>query len=126
MSWQPYVDNNLIGTKQVSAAAIVGFNGSQWAASPGFTVGPQEVSALVKGFSDPSGLQAGGVTVNKVKYMYIVSDDRVVVGKKGATGVIAVKTKQAIIVGQYGDGIQPGACRKIVEGLADYLISQSY
>jgi hypothetical protein len=38
MSWQEYVDNNLIGTNQVSQAAIYGLNGAAWATSAGFQV----------------------------------------------------------------------------------------
>lgn len=38
MSWQQYVDNNLLGTNQVSQAAIYGLNGAVWASSAGFTV----------------------------------------------------------------------------------------
>lgn len=38
MSWQQYVDSNLVGTGHVSKAAIYGLNGGQWAVSPGFSV----------------------------------------------------------------------------------------
>ena len=38
MSWQAYVDNNLVGTGRVQRAAIFGHDGSCWATSPGFTV----------------------------------------------------------------------------------------
>lgn len=38
MSWQAYVDTNLLGTGKVQKAAIFGLDGSQWATSAGFTV----------------------------------------------------------------------------------------
>lgn len=38
MSWQSYVDTNLVGTGNVTSAAIVGLKGGVWAASTGFTV----------------------------------------------------------------------------------------
>lgn len=39
MSWQAYVDTNLVGTGFVSQAGIYGLNGGGvWAASPGFSV----------------------------------------------------------------------------------------
>ena len=38
MSWQTYVDTNLVGTGKVQKAAIFGLDGSQWATSAGFTV----------------------------------------------------------------------------------------
>lgn len=40
MSWQGYVDNQLLGTGSVSQAAIYGLNGGKWAASAGFEVRP--------------------------------------------------------------------------------------
>ncbi len=40
--------------------------------------------------------------------------------------MITVKTKQAILIGVYDEKTQPGEAAKIVEGLADYLISVSY
>jgi hypothetical protein len=38
MSWQAYVDTNLVGTGNVSQAAIYGLNGGEWAKSAGFQV----------------------------------------------------------------------------------------
>lgn len=38
MSWQGYVDTNLVGTGKVSNAAIIGLKGGVWATSPGFNV----------------------------------------------------------------------------------------
>jgi hypothetical protein len=38
MSWQAYVDNNLIGSGQIIQAGIYGLQGGQWAASSGFSV----------------------------------------------------------------------------------------
>lgn len=41
MSWQGYVDTNLVGTGKVSKAAIIGLKGGVWATSQGFTVSNQ-------------------------------------------------------------------------------------
>jgi len=38
MSWQAYVDTNLVGTKKVAKAAIFGHDGTLWATSKGFNV----------------------------------------------------------------------------------------
>lgn len=38
MSWQSYVDTNLVGTGNVTQAAIIGLKGGVWASSSGFTV----------------------------------------------------------------------------------------
>jgi hypothetical protein len=38
MSWQSYVDDQLVGTQMVNKACIIGLNGGMWAQSAGFTV----------------------------------------------------------------------------------------
>jgi profilin len=38
MSWQAYVDDQLIATGQVNKACIIGLNGGMWAQSAGFAV----------------------------------------------------------------------------------------
>lgn len=45
---------------------------------------------------------------------------------QGRTGIIAVKTKQAVLVGHYGEGIQAGNAAQTIEALADYLIKAGY
>ena len=39
MSWQSYVDDQLLATKVVTKAVIAGHDGSIWAASEGFKAG---------------------------------------------------------------------------------------
>ncbi|CAO3697365.1 unnamed protein product [Rhizopus stolonifer] len=126
MSWQTYVDNNLIATQQVSEASIYGLNGSIWATSAGFQLQPAEVQEVIAGFSNPDPIRANGIHIAGAKYFAIKADERSIYGKKNADGVCIVKTTQAILVATYKDGIQPGNCAKIVEGLADYLISVGY
>ncbi|ORX62631.1 Profilin/allergen [Hesseltinella vesiculosa] len=126
MSWQQYVDNNLIGTNQVSEAAIYGLNGTLWASSPGFTLAANEVTELIGGFSNSDVIIANGIHLNSVKYLTLRADERSIYAKKSADGACIVKTNQAILVGVYKEGMQPGSCTKVVEGLADYLISVGY
>jgi profilin len=45
---------------------------------------------------------------------------------QGNGGVVIVKTIQAILVGIYDENSTPGNATKVVEGLADYLISVNY
>ena len=94
-----------------------------------------EIGALIKAFTDASGIRANGLHIGGVKYIALKADDRSVYGKKvkyfykvvqGAGGVVCVKTKQAVLIGVYDEPIQPGEATKVVEGLADYLISVSY
>jgi profilin len=89
-SWQAYVDDQLVGTGKIAAAAIIGHDGSIWAKSPGFYVTyrlilffsyyssifsffrPDEGQAIVTLFrNNPSKVFSSGVTVNGIKYMGI-------------------------------------------------------
>ncbi|KAI9101239.1 profilin [Phlyctochytrium arcticum] len=126
MSWQSYVDDNLMATGKFTNAAIYGHDGSQWATSKDFTIPTAEIKTLINGFSHPEALTAAGIRVNNVKYFTLRADDRSVYGKQGAGGIIAVKTKQAVLVTQYNTPVQPGEATKVVEALADYLISVQY
>ncbi|CEH17725.1 profilin [Ceraceosorus bombacis] len=126
MSWQGYVDTNLVGTGNVTAAAILGLKGGVWASSAGFTITPQEQQAIVSGFDDPSPLQAGGIHAGGKKYFTLSANPRSIYGKQGAGGIILVKTAQAVLVGQYNSPIVPGQATKVVEGLADYLIQSGF
>lgn len=53
-------------------------------------------------------------------------DENTVIVKKGAGGASIVKTKQAILIGEYGEGIAPGENNVTVTGLADYLRGVGY
>jgi profilin len=45
---------------------------------------------------------------------------------QGKTGICIVKTKQAILVGHYGENVQAGNATQTVEALADYLTNAGY
>ncbi|KAK9369005.1 profilin [Lipomyces kononenkoae] len=126
MSWQAYVDNLVASTKVDKAVIYSRAGDSAWAQSVGFNLSPTEISEIVKGFDNSSGLQANGLHAQGIKYFMLRADDRSIYGKKGAEGLVIVRTKQTILIGHYPEGVQPGEATKIVEQLADYLISVGY
>jgi len=126
MSWQGYVDNNLVGTGKISKAAILGLKGGVWATTSGFTLSPEEQAATVQAFNSLSKTQETGVRLAGQKYFTLQAEGRSIYVKKGADGAIIVKTTQAILVAVYIAPIQAGEATVIVEGLADYLISVGY
>ncbi|CAG8649248.1 13212_t:CDS:2 [Funneliformis caledonium] len=126
MSWQSYVDNQLIGTGKIVQAAIYGHNGSLWATSPGFSLSPEEITTLVEAFNNAEKIQANGLYVNGIKYFALSHDDTNVHGKKGGDGVVAFKTTQAVIIGVYKEGTAAGAANKVVGDLGDYLRGLNY
>jgi len=126
MSWQSYVDDQLLATKMVTAAAIAGHDGNIWAQSAGFNVTPDEVKKVLGSWDNASAMGMSGVTFNGLRYMYLSGNDKVVRGKKGTAGVHIFKTTQAVIVATYSEPIVPEQCANTTEKLGEYLISVGY
>jgi len=126
MSWQTYVDSNLVGSGAVRKAAIVGQDGNTWATSQGFTISKEEATTLIKAYKDPSAIRANGLRIAGTRYITLKADDRSIYGKQGSNGVVTVKTKQAVLIGVYDQNQQPGNAANVVEKLADYLIGVNY
>merc|ERR1712165_560948 len=111
MSWQSYVDDQLVATKMVKHAVICGHDGNIWAQSAGFTVSVDELKALLSKYSSTDQLAQSGLTV---------------AGKKGTSGVHCIKTTQALIVCVYEDPIVPEQAATVTEKLGEYLIGVGY
>ncbi|KAI6121779.1 profilin, partial [Pisolithus croceorrhizus] len=134
MSWQAYVDNNLVGTGKVSKAAIIGQAGGVWAASPGYNLSPAEQKAIVNAFKNLGEAQAHGVRLAGRKFFVLNAAGDQILGKdkassylpRWADGCTIVKTKQAILVTEYAAPIQHPESVPIVVALADYLKSVNY
>ncbi|KAE8669838.1 Profilin-3 [Hibiscus syriacus] len=130
MSWQTYVDEHLMceleNGNHLTAAAIIGLDGSVWAQSSAFPkFKPEEITAILKDFDEPGSLAPTGLHLGGVKYMVIQGEPGAVVrGKKGAGGVTVKKTGQALIFGIYEEPVTPGQCNMVVERLGDYLVDQ--
>lgn len=128
MSWQAYVDDHLMplpSGAELTHGAILGIDGGVWAQSPNFPeLSAQEVTNIVNGFTNPASLGATGILLGGEKYMSVAGDEGVLRGKKGPGGVTIKKTKTAMVIGIYSEGVQPGDCNVQVENLADYLIEQ--
>ncbi|KAG1723186.1 profilin [Suillus paluster] len=133
MSWQAYVDNNLVGTKKVTHAAILGKAGGVWAKSAGFTISTEEQKAIIAAFTNKEKVQASGFRVADQKYFFVSSDTYaddpnliVVQGKKGGDGAVLAQTKQAVLVATY---VLPQTAQEAgmtVTGVGSYLAGQGY
>jgi len=126
MSWQAYVDTNLVGSGKIAKAAILGLAGGVWASSAGYTISPQEQQAIVNGFKDAKAVQESGVRVAGNKFFVIQATDGSIYGKKQADGVVLVKTNQAVLVAEYVAPVQAPEATPIVESLGDYLKQSGY
>ena len=126
MSWQSYVDDQLIATKMVKHAVICGHDGSIWAQSAGFSASADELKELLAKYGDMNTLALTGVTIGGTRYMYLSSTDKVIRAKKGTSGLHTIKTTQALIVCLYEDPTVPEQCATVTEKLGEYLISVGY
>jgi len=126
MSWQQYVDEQLLATKMVSEAVICGHDGNAWATSAGFGVSAAELKDIANSFGKVDVLPMKGVTVSGQKYMYLSGDERVLRAKKGTSGIHVMKTVQAYIISIYHDPIVPPQCAQVTEKLGEYLISVGF
>lgn len=126
MSWQAYTDN-LTATGKIDKAALYSRAGdSLWAQTGGFQLEASEIAEIAAAFDDPSSLQTSGLHLQKQKYFLLRADERSIYGKLQEEGVVAVRTKQAILLAHYPRGVEPGSATTVVEKLADYLISVNY
>jgi len=127
--WTAYT-TALVGTRNVSFAAIVGFDGAVWANSDAkkLPISAAETKALVAGFKDATPLRSSGLFVGGVKYITLGCDDTSIGGKKGTGGVCIAKTKKTVVIGVYSaeSGIQAGPCNSSVQKMAADLIKKGY
>jgi len=126
MSWDSYISDQLIAAGTVSSAAIVGHDGTTWAASAGFAVSQSEVQDIMTAFSEPDKMRASGMYVNAEKYFFLGGSEEVLRGRKGEKGVHVAKTNQAVIIALYQEPVKGGACAQTVEALGDYLKGVGY
>ncbi|KIH90304.1 profilin [Sporothrix brasiliensis 5110] len=126
--------SSLVGSGHIDEAAIISAAGdSVWATSPKFSLKPEELKAIAAIFeanSQPAIDKAysEGLHVAGEKYVATIvsAEDNIAMIRKGKTGVAIAKTKQAIVVGHYGENAQASNARATVEALADYLRKQGY
>ncbi|KAJ8726445.1 hypothetical protein PYW07_001143 [Mythimna separata] len=126
MSWQDYVDKQLMASRCVTKAAIAGHDGNVWAKSEDFEISKDEVAKIVAGFDNESLLTSGGLTIAGTRYIYLSGTDRIIRAKLGKVGVHCMKTQQAVVISLYEEPIQPQQAASVVEKLGDYLITCGY
>lgn len=143
MSWQAYVDTQLIATGQVKQAALLSCeDASVWASTPDFmprtydapitledgsdsTAAVNEAEVLVKLMNTG---EAGllGLRVNGEKYQILRTYHEpavTVYGKKKRGGICITRTNMVLVVGVYDENENQtsGGCNLAVEKLGDYL-----
>ena len=127
MSWQSYADG--LVQQGLLSAALLGFNGSLWAATPRSdlekTDGPTG-QLLVEHFQKPSEfVKHGIVTGNNKVYLFIRNSERSVLGKIGMECLLLVRCGKCVILGTFLQ-TDLSHCSALMERLADYLVSVGF
>ncbi|XP_064119996.1 profilin-like [Macrobrachium rosenbergii] len=126
MSWQTYVDQQLMGSGLVAKAVIAGHDGTCWAKSNNIEPSRDELTKLSQSFQDQNNLAMTGVHMGGEKFFYLSGTDKVIRCKKGKSGMHCMKTLQAILIAVFEEPIQHPQVASVVEALGDYLISMTY
>ena len=126
MSWQDYVDNQLVGSGSVKSAAIIGTDGSLWAKSPNFNLSSAEIMTVAQNYSNMSYFQSNGITLGGTRFIFLSATDRVLRAKKNKEGLHCIKNQTCIIIGVYEEPVTAPQAATVVEKLGDYLYQLNY
>jgi len=125
-TWQAYVDENLLGSGDVTSATITGIDGRSWARSVNFNGGMDELMQAANLFNNPSDAFANGINIGGTNYQATTANDRSIYGESGSNHVVMVKTNQVVIIATGDESKDAGNLANRAERLADYLIEIGY
>lgn len=140
MSWQKFVDDNLIGANRqvMKFAGIFGQDGNPWAISAGFNANPQEVKTFwdILKFNDQHFTDGVYLMGQKYTVIRVDSDTGMVIRRKVQNEqlpdeekytAIVCTTNQAVVIGvTTGSQGKANMCSTIVGNLQTYLKSTGY
>lgn len=126
MSWQNYVDQQLMGSGLVTKAVIAGHDGTCWARSKNIEPSREELTKLSQSFPDQGNLAMSGVHIGGEKFFYLSGTEKVIRCKKGKSGMHCMKTLQAVLIAVFEEPVQHPQVASVVEALGDYLISMNF
>ncbi|KAL7713489.1 Profilin [Entamoeba marina] len=129
MSWQEYVDIELVGSGYCKTALILGNDGVE----KGFTMHSKLEKSEITNITSMFGDSKKRIVGSKMKFkgrefVMTFSNERTIKAQstKDDEGYVLVKTRQLILVVSYGDYITEEQCVLVVEKLADYLIQKGF
>ena len=125
-TWQQLLEQKLMPCGNLANAAMIGHNGGTWATTTKFSLKTQEGQKIASLLASEGPVPSTTITVGGTTYRTLSSLDSKIIGKSGSSGVIIVKTKQAIVIGVYASGHIPGKASVAVQDFASNLISQGY
>jgi len=128
MSWDSYIQDQLLATKCIKHAIICGHDANVWAKSSEINVDGADLKSFIANFNQAGqdNFKTSGCRLGGEKYMYLSSNEKVARFKKGTSGVHTIKTTQAFIICWYAEPTMPEQAASVTEKLGDYLIQVGY
>ena len=146
MSWGAYITNSLVNKQDAAGhvynnvlteAALMGFNGAEWAKTSGLNISKAEVDKLNSLFKQSGANSIASVNLGGKKYQVTHYDGNAAYLKIKDGGATVAKTTQAYIIGVYNttrkykqDGKElpqcVGMCNMVVEELANQLKGMNF
>jgi len=126
MSWQNYVDDQLMSSGLVEKAVIAGHDGTIWAKSDNITPSQDELAKLASSFADQLPLTMSGVLIGGEKYVYLSGTEKVIRCKRGKSGIHCMRTNQAVLIAVFTEPVQHQQVATVVENLGEYLIGLQF
>lgn len=126
MSWQVYVDQQLLGSGKVKEAAICSLDGNIWARSAGFQAMTEELKKLIATFHNTKEAAQNGIFLGNKKYFFLRCTDDTIYAKLGDDGFVAMQTNMCLIVALFAKPVSAAECATAVGRIADYLKSAGY
>ena len=131
MSWQAFVDQQILAIVPCKVALIAGIDdGTIWAQNEGsgVTVTPEELAAIGRSIksNNATEFQESGIKLGGEKYICITFEPFLVRGRKNKNALCIVGTTSCLIVAVCDEKATPGQLNNAVEKLGDYLKANGY
>jgi len=121
MSWEDNIAS--LKNQGLSGVAFYGTDAGWLQASAGSNITGPECKTIVANMAQQANFQMAGIRCGGQKFMFLSSnpDGTVVRGKQGKGGIHIAKSKTVLIVGIYGEDLQPGTAAVAIENFAEHL-----
>ncbi|WP_329112159.1 profilin [Streptomyces sp. NBC_01353] len=115
----------VLGSGCVAQAEVLRMDGTVRTSTGPWLTTVQEGRRLASLFEAPADTIAAGITVGGRTYVAAQADRRLLHGKRGTAGVVAVRHPPFIVVALYGEEHRPADAVLAIGNLADLLASRA-
>lgn len=128
MSWDSYVEDQLMGQIDGRFAVIAGLDDKTiWAScqkdADQRSVTDEEIETLIDNLTNDEYLFTNGIRLSGEKYICLMKDTNLIRARNKNSALAIVWTKSMVLICASADGFPAGQLNLVVEKLADFLLS---